>query len=113
MAEVRFSDGVEGESVHLGRECHRWPHLSSTILHHLKISESSVDNGTGLMQSHDMRNGKRLSELEISALIRAKKPFILQTNRERIDALRCSKFLGVGIQTKERNEGGYSITFTV
>lgn len=67
----------------------------------------------GLWEYPRMQNGKRLTELEISAKLRAKKPFIVQTATERFHVLRAAKYLGASVQTKKRKEGGFGVTFSL
>jgi hypothetical protein len=60
-----------------------------------------------------MRNGKPMSKLEIAARVKARKPFVVTTKSERHHVLVYASYIDAKVQTKERDEGGYSVTFTV
>lgn len=45
-----------------------------------------------------------LSEVAIGAKIKAQKQFFVRTNGERINALRCAKFLGLKVTTCQRDD---------
>ena len=60
-----------------------------------------------------MQNGKPLSKLEIAARVKARKPFVVTTKSERHHVLVYASYIDVPVQTKAREEGGYSVTFTV
>jgi len=60
-----------------------------------------------------MQNGRTLSKPQIRKLIERRKSFKVATNDERHDVLIYAAYVPVKLQTKAREEGGYSVTFTV
>ena len=54
-----------------------------------------------------------MSKLEIAARVKARKPFVVTTKSERHHVLVYASYIDAKVQTKERDEGGYSVTFTV